>query len=170
MTMHEDGRMADMSSAMDVSAGSSGFGYEVDMSSRGSRRTQASAFDGDDDLMALIKVNAVGGGESRRGPLTGTRALMLAVLEDGIRSYLGKRRTLADEAELWIDSRRRTTPFCFDVVCETLGLDPGAVRKALHRMKDAKTPANKVLPRVRNNVRIPGRVCLRGRTGNRRAA
>ncbi|MCK6557216.1 hypothetical protein L6Q96_21960 [Candidatus Binatia bacterium] len=153
-----------------ASSGSVGFGYDAEISCSGGPRAHGGGFDSDDDLIDLIRVESLGGGESRRGPLTGTRALMLAVLEDGIRAYLGKRRTLVDEAQLWIDSRRRTSPFCFDVVCETLGLNPDAVRKALHRMKAANTPANKVLPRVRNNVRVPGRVCLRGRTGNRRAA
>lgn len=170
MTMDAEGKVGEASSSMDVSDGPGAFGYDAEASRRSGRRMQTSAFDGDDDIISLVQVGAVGGGESRRGPLTGTRALMLAVLEDGIRAFLGKRRTLVDEAELWIDSQRRTFPFCFEVVCETLGLAPSAVRKALHRMKAANIPADQVLPRVRNNVRIPGRVCLRGRAGNRRAA
>lgn len=60
---------------------------------------------------------------------------MLAVLEDGIRSYqhgMGRTRT---EAEQWIWSPDRYSPFCFVVLCEVLGLDPSAVRGALGRVR-----------------------------------
>src|SRR5215475_13708055 len=68
----------------------------------------------------LLRLQPVTGGESRTGQLTGTKALMLAVLEDGIRCYLGASRILAQEAEFWIfhAPRRRQSPFLFSVVCE----------------------------------------------------
>jgi hypothetical protein len=103
----------------------------------------------------------VTGGESRSGQLTGTKALMLAVLEDGIRSYLGGSRIVSQEAEFWIFSHRRQSPFSFVIVCEMLGLDPDAVRKTLKRMKSDNVSPRKVLPRARHNVRIPGRVYAR---------
>ena len=164
------GKESATTSPIGLPDGPGGVGYDGESPRRTGRRGQGSAFDNDDDVLRLAQVSSIGGGEPQRGPLTGTRALMLAVLEDGIRAFLGKRRTLVDEAALWIGSHRRTSPFCFDVVCETLGLAPSAVRKALHRMKAANIPADQILPRVRNNVRIPGKVCLRGRSGNRRAA
>src|SRR5713101_5040445 len=124
------------------------------------RRALARGIDreaGDDDF-ALFRLHPVAGGEPRSGQLTGTKALMLAVLEDGIRSYLGASRLIAQDAEYWINSRRQQSPFSFVVVCEMLGLNPQAVRKTLQRLKVQNIPARKALPRARHNVRIPGRV------------
>jgi hypothetical protein len=112
----------------------------------------------DEDLVD-VQWQTLTAGESRSGQLTGTKALMLAVLEDGIRSYLGRSRLLADEAECWIFSRARQSPFCFVVVCETLGLQPDAVRKTLERLKSEHVSPRKAIPRARHNVRRPGRVC-----------
>ena len=80
-----------------------------------------------EDLAELI---GLGGGEHRSAPYTGTKGLMLAVLEEAIRSYLGSASRLRTQAEMWIASRQRL-PFSFTVVCETLGLEPDSVRKAL---------------------------------------
>jgi hypothetical protein len=103
-------------------------------------------------------LHSLSGGESRTGQLTGTKALMLAVLEDGIRSYLGSSRIIAQDADYWIHSHQRISPFSFIVVCEVLGLDPGAVRTTLKRMKDQNVSPRQAFPRTRHNVRIPGRV------------
>ena len=115
------------------------------------------------DELKLLRLQPVTGGESRTGQLTGTKALMLAVLEDGIRCYLGGSRMLAQEAEFWIFQapRRSQSPFSFSVVCEVLGLDPEAVRSTLKRMKARNVPPRQAVPRARHNVRIPGRVCMR---------
>ena len=118
-------------------------------------------FDLEDDDLDVTRLQSVTGGESRSGQLTGTKALMLAVLEDGIRSYLGGSKIIAQEAEFWIHSHRRQSPFSFVVVCEMLGLDPDAVRKTLKRMKTEHVSPRKALPRARHNVRIPGRVYAR---------
>ena len=132
--------------------------------------TYASSFDVDDGDFDLSRFNTIGGGEPRTSQLTGTKALMLAVLEDGIRCYLGKGKVAAEEAECWIGSQRRYSPFSFIVVCETLGLDPQAVRVTIRRMREHHIPPHVAIPRTRNNVRIPGRVRLRirkrARTGN----
>ena len=111
----------------------------------------------DDDLETIL-LQPISGGEPRGGQLTGTKALMLAVLEDGIRSYLGGSKVLALEADFWVRSHRRHSPFSFIVVCEMLGLDPDAVRKTLLRMKAENVSPRKTLGRARHNVRIPGRV------------
>jgi hypothetical protein len=116
------------------------------------------SFDTEDNELRLVPNESVSGGESRTGQLTGTRALMLAVLEDGIRSYLGTSRLLAQDAEYWIYSHRRQSPFSFMVVCEMLGLDADAVRKTLKRMKEQNVSPRKAIPRARHNVRVPGRV------------
>jgi hypothetical protein len=113
------------------------------------------------DFNALPQYPVKGGEPRGKGQLTGTKALMLAVLEEGIRSYLGKSRVIAHEAEFWIYSHRQRSPFSFAVVCETLGLDPDAVRATLKRLKSENVPPRKALPRARHNVRIPGRVHAR---------
>ena len=122
---------------------------------------RATTYDSADDDLGGLQSQVVTGGESRSGQLTGTKALMLAVLEDGIRSYLGGSRLIAQDADYWIFSHRRQSPFSFIVVCEMLGLDPDAVRVTLRRLKTADVPARKALPRARHNVRIPGRVYAR---------
>ena len=118
-------------------------------------------FDADDEDLDVLRFHPVTGGEPRGGQLTGTKALMLAVLEDGIRSYLGGSKVIAQDAEYWIYSHRRQSPFSFVVVCEMLGLDSDAVRKTLKRMKRENISPRKALPRARHNVRIPGRVYAR---------
>ena len=69
------------------------------------------------------------------------RALMLAVLEDGIACFQGHffkpSRTndrLFQEAEQWIHSNDDGI-FSFNNICETLGLDPERLRKGLERWK-----------------------------------
>jgi len=114
-----------------------------------------------DDEVEVLLQSPLAGGESRAGQLTGTKALMLAVLEDGIRSYLSGSTLIADEAEQWVRSPRNLSPFSFVVVCETLGLDPDAVRTRVRQMKQLQISARKAIPRARHNVRIPGRVCPR---------
>jgi hypothetical protein len=111
------------------------------------------------DDLTMLPAHARKGDKPRSADqLTGTKALMLAVLEEGIRSYLRGSRALAHEAEFWILSQRQRSPFAFTVVCEILGLDPDAVRKALNRMKSEGVPSRKALPRARRNVRASGRM------------
>jgi len=114
----------------------------------------------------LLSSSSIGGGDPNRTPITGTRALMLAVLEDAIRCFLDGGRRVSDEAERWIKANWRSSPFSFVIICETLRLDPQAVRCMLDKMKAARVSSRDALPRARNNVRVPGRVCLR-RRGNR---
>lgn len=105
--------------------------------------------DADDDIAS--HVIGLGGGEPRVSEYTGTKALMMAVLEDGIRAYCGTAGCRRAEAESWVRSNGRGT-FSFDVVCETLGLEPDAVRQAVARLKNQSA-----LPRrVRQNVRRDG--------------
>lgn len=119
----------------------------------------AAYMDPDDLLQQLISTGSVapiGGGEPRGAGYTGTKALMLAVLEDGIRTYCGPRGRARTEAEFWVDSNRRA-PFSFAVVCETLGLEPEAVRAALPHLQPTAVPRRTVrrtrpypLPQRRN--------------------
>jgi len=111
----------------------------------------------------LDQIHILAGGEPRQGELSGTKALMLAVLEDGIRSYLGNARVAADEADLWVRSERRRSPFSFVVVCETLNLNPDAVRRVLREMRAGHISPRKAFPRARPNVRMTSRLSMRRR-------
>lgn len=118
----------------------------------------------------LLSTSNLAGGDPDHGPLTGTRALMLAVLEDAIRCYLDGRGRVCEEAERWIKANWRGSPFCFVIVCETLRLDPQAVRAMLERIRASKVSSRTAIPRARRNVRVPGRVCSGKLPRLRRAA
>ena len=69
---------------------------------------------------------------------SGEKALHLAVLADGIRCFTAppqNRHEASDrrgiEAEAWIRAGDEESPFSFVDVCETLGVDPDALRAAL---------------------------------------
>ncbi len=72
-------------------------------------------------------------GIARTHDHTGVKALMLAVLEEAIRTYCEATGRAHAEAESWIWGRPRRSPFSFDVICDVLGLEPSAVRAALTR-------------------------------------
>ena len=65
----------------------------------------------------------------------GERRLLLAVLEDGIRTLLkyahaehGRARTLRREAFAWIRDEARDDVFAFERICEALGIDAARLR------------------------------------------
>ncbi len=77
-------------------------------------------------------------GARRDSYISGEKALMLAVLEDGIRCFQehlrnprSNPRLLSKEAEDWIKAVDWDWPFSFNNVCETLGIDPDALRGSL---------------------------------------
>jgi len=87
------------------------------------------------------------------------RALMLAVLEDAIRSFAderrtrsGRRRRPAREAEAWLFADDHAWPFSFVNVCAVLDLSPSAVRTAL---RAAPTDGRRPLWKLR--LRTPPR-------------
>ncbi len=70
--------------------------------------------------------------------VSGERALMLAVLEDGIRCFQEhlrnprvRPRLLARQAEKWIRSDDWEWPFSFNNVCDSLSLNPDSLRAEL---------------------------------------
>ena len=105
----------------------------------------------------LMRLTSLGGGEPRSTQYTGTKALMLAILEDGIRSYLSPVGRIRSEAEYWVTAGRQRSPFSFTVVCETLGIEPGAARCALYSLRE-KNVSRKSLGRSRPNVRRVSRL------------
>lgn len=104
----------------------------------------------DGEVAALL---GIGGGEWQGVPLFGVRGLMLAMLEDAVRSYLGAFSRDRVEAEAWIASRQQRWVFSFVTVCETLGLEPTAVRLALHRLRASPTPRRFFVTKSRPNAR-----------------
>lgn len=133
------------------------------MSNSGNRISGDDAFGrevGDFDL-DLLRLTSLGGGEPRSTQYTGTKALMLAILEDGIRSYLSPVGRVRSEAEYWVKAARNRSPFSFPVVCETLGLEPEAVRVALERLRARNVSPRRAIGRSRPNVRRSGRIAAR---------
>lgn len=92
----------------------------------------------------------------------GVKALMLAVLEDGIRSLLSEVPQIRAEAEYWVTSNQRRSPFSFAIVCECLGLDAEAARRAILGMARQGRPAGRRARRSRPNVHRRGRLHTRG--------
>jgi hypothetical protein len=85
-----------------------------------------------DDAEVTVSFEAV---YSRAEPAEGERRLLLAVLEDGLRTLLkyagarrGRARTLEKEALSWMLSDAHTDVFAFASICETLEIDPGRLR------------------------------------------
>jgi hypothetical protein len=81
----------------------------------------------------------------RKTELYPEKTLLLAVLEDGIRSFQenvgatdNKRRQLFAEAEEWIFDGSSDWLFSFENICTTLGLNPEYLRKGLRRWEAAK--------------------------------
>ncbi|MGH7787011.1 MAG: hypothetical protein ACRERC_09110, partial [Candidatus Binatia bacterium] len=85
--------------------------------------------------LGLDLPSVLGAGAPRATSFSGTKSLLLAVLEDGIRSYLSPLKEIRLEAEYWVGSAKQRSPFSFVVICETLGLEPTAVRVALARLR-----------------------------------
>ena len=112
----------------------------------------ASGFDAD-----FLGLTSLGGGESSRGPYTGIKALMLAVLDNGISCYMSHVARIRTEAEHWVNSKHTRSPFSFSVVCETLGLEPDAVRAELRRWREIGVSPDRALTRRRPNASRAGR-------------
>jgi hypothetical protein len=109
----------------------------------------------------LLDVSSLGGGRPSCAPYVGLKALMLAVLDNGISCYLGSMARVRAEAEHWIDTKARRSLFSFTVVCETLDLEPDAVRVALQRLRNKNASPSRPFGRSRQNVRAPGRLLAR---------
>ncbi len=84
------------------------------------------------------------------------RNLMLAVLEDAIRCFLGYREGDPDprnrlayaDARDWINSPGRYSIFAFRNLCEIVGLDPDCLRRELNRIRRGSSPRTVALQRM----------------------
>ena len=88
----------------------------------------------------LIASAPLAGGEPRGGEYCGLKALMLAVLDNAVQSYCGPAGRPRAEAEDWLAARNSHSPFSFKTVCEALGLDPDAARKAIGGLRGRMPP------------------------------
>ena len=91
--------------------------------------TDASGFDGE----VCVRYEAV---YRRAEPACGERRLLLAVLEDGIRTFLkharathGRALNLRREAFAWLSTDDRRDVFAFENICEALGIDAARLRQ-----------------------------------------
>lgn len=117
-----------------------------------------------DTLLSVQYYEAV----RRRTHMEPEKRLMLAVLEDAVwcfQRYIFARdrkgRTLHHEAEQWLLDGSSDWPFCFETICEVLGLSPGYVRCGLLRWKEemlaAHPQANVHFRPPRGTLRASGR-------------
>ena len=93
------------------------------------------------DPLSSFQYAKVHGVQSRSTDDTALRALMLAVLEDGIACFQGHffkpsrtNEKLFQEAEDWINSNDDAV-FSFNNICESLGFDPERLRNGLEQWK-----------------------------------
>ena len=105
----------------------------------------------EEGFIDLLQSGRISGGTPQSGEYEGSKALMLAVLEDAIRCFLGSQRLLRQEAEVWMSMRRQNWPFSFQAICEVLALEPSAVRRALVRMRERKVSGRRAIARSRPN-------------------
>ncbi|TMB41235.1 MAG: hypothetical protein E6J55_19425 [Deltaproteobacteria bacterium] len=109
------------------------------LASLGHRPSDPTGFDGD----VCVRYEAV---YRRAEPACGERRLLLAVLEDGIRTFLknahathGRAGNLKREALTWLSSDQRDDVFDFENICEMLGIDAGRLRARV--LSEAGLPA-----------------------------
>jgi len=98
------------------------------LSNPGHAVADLSGFDGE----VCVRYEAV---YRRAEPACGERRLLLAVLEDGIRTFLkyarathGRGFNLRREAFTWLTTGDRADVFAFENICEALGIDAGRLR------------------------------------------
>jgi len=99
------------------------------LSHSGHTVTDVSGFDGE----VCVRYEAV---YRRAEPACGERRLLLAVLEDGVRTFLknarathGRANNLRREALSWLTADDRGDVFSFEHICEALGIDAGRLRQ-----------------------------------------
>ncbi len=116
---------------------------------------EANAIDRLASIFASDAILATQFNDMRRSAVgdSGIAKLWLAVLEDGIRCFLGaghpdgdgatfrsRRWRLQQEAAEWIFESNYEGPFSFDGLCESLGIDAGYLRKGLAKQTGIELP------------------------------
>jgi hypothetical protein len=88
----------------------------------------------------LIASGPLAGGEPRGGEYCGLKALMLAVLDNAVQNYCGPAGRPRTEVARWLAARNSHSPFSFKTICEVLGLDPDAARRAIRGLRECMPP------------------------------
>ena len=103
---------------------------------------------GDDRIASLFQPDVLLGDQylencRRKIPLEPEKALLLAVLDDGVRCFQDnilsenkKKRMLFEEAAEWLFSDESNDIFSFVSICAVLGLDPGYLRRGLREWEE----------------------------------
>lgn len=90
----------------------------------------------------------------RRSMLEGERRLVFAVFEDAVRCYVktansSRRcdRAQFDEVQRWFHAAAGIhSPFCFEYVCEVLGIEPVSLRSRLELLSVNDLPTKQMRP------------------------
>ena len=103
---------------------------------------------GEERIASLFQPDALLGEQyldnfRRKTPLEPEKALVLAVLEDGIRCFQDnilpqnrKKQMLFEEAQEWLFSDESDRIFSFVSVCAVLGLDPSYIRRGVRQWRE----------------------------------
>lgn len=106
------------------------------------------------------------------------KKLMIAILEDALRCFqnncdakAGPRKRLFQEAEHWLCGEGGEGPFSFEMVCETLGIEPKFLRAGLRewRRQQLEGISTRRLAR-RSPVVRTGRISAPARRQGKRAS
>jgi hypothetical protein len=107
---------------------------------------------------AIMPVQYFGALKKQDDRIEPYKRLLMAVLEDAVRCFQtnvgatnSTRRRLFIETELWIQSETTDGPFSYVAVCETLGIDPAYMRRALMDWKTRRLAGNVRRPLVRRS-------------------
>jgi hypothetical protein len=94
--------------------------------------------------------------EAYKVPVERERRLVLAILEEAVRSYQRyayatnrRGRRLFWETCEWFAEREQPWVFSFENICHALDLDPESIRQGLTRWRDDHAPTPKEAPRLR---------------------
>jgi hypothetical protein len=115
--------------------------------------------------------------DSRRddSAIAPVKRLMMAVLEDALRCFQnnanaksGPRKRLFAEAEQWLCEETGDSPFSFDTVCDTLGIEPEFLRGGLRQWREQQLAGISARRLARRSpvVRI-GKISANSRRGMR---
>jgi hypothetical protein len=106
------------------------------------------------------------------------KRLMMAILEDALRCFQnnsaakgGARKRLFQEAEHWLCAEGGEGPFSFDMVCETLSIEPSFLRSGLKEWRNQQLAGNATRRLARRSPVVrAGRISAPARRQSKRAS
>jgi len=110
------------------------------------------------DSGAILPVQFFGALKKQDDRIIPDKRLLMAVLEDAVRCFQANvgapnatRRRLFYETDQWIQNDSADGPFSYVAVCETLGIDPAYLRRALMDWKSRRIAGTVRRPLVRRS-------------------